>query len=132
VRVLVLALVERRVDVIGAQAEIALVAVLTAVGICEEKIVQEEITGAVSSGPVRKGATAVWAFEGPIDGKHGTNHFLAWDREYTPKRFALRGTQLWLLASRRVLNSGASDLRSLSQPLHINFGRRFRFSFFLN
>lgn len=33
----------------------------------KEKIVQDEFHSAVSSGPVRRGATAVWAFEGPID-----------------------------------------------------------------
>lgn len=64
--------------VIVAEAEKALVAVLAAVGAGEEKIVEEEFFGAVSSGPVGVGATAVGAFWGLLDGKHGTNLFLAW------------------------------------------------------
>jgi hypothetical protein len=82
----------------AARAVIAVLAVLTAVRAGEENVVQDEFHCADSSRSVGRAAAAIGALRGLLDGKHGTNLFLAWSGKYTLKRFARHSFQLSLLA----------------------------------
>ena len=62
------------------------VAVLAAIRANEEKVAEEELPRTFLSGTGNCEATTFGAVSGPTKGKHGTVLFLAWNKDYTPKR----------------------------------------------